>query len=267
MNQNNISGKTSQPGDTPRYRYTDIVLIVVGLVVTFLGTYNPIFTLIGIILSGIGLGIWAKRTGRSIIGWVLIALIPIIGPMIGLGVMWARREGPPVTVYPERRNITPHVVAAFIIFLVFAVVIDSLGIIFAFLVALMVIALKRVKSEHPVRMKLIAIGIYTVMLVCAIALKAINNQVSLRNASVIIAACEQYKTKKGVYPDRLNNLVPEYLSKVPVARYSGITGWTYFHHSKKREDEGDYYTLQYSYESLFGRRFYNSETKQWRSMD
>jgi hypothetical protein len=161
-------------------------------------------------------------------------------------------------------NVTFHVIVASIIFLVFAISMESLSsIIIAFLVALIVIALKR----YPARTKLVAIGIYAVMLICAIALKTINNQITLRNAVAIITACEQYKTKKGVYADRLSDLVPDYLSKIPAARYAGTGGWTYYHYPKKTEGGGDYYALGYTYEFPFGRSVYHSKSKTWHSLD
>jgi hypothetical protein len=64
---------------------------------------------------------------------------------------------------------------------------------------------------------LIVIGIYALMFLMAFVMKSVNNNVSAKNANMIIAACEQYKNKTGVYPAKLDELVPGCLAKIPRA--------------------------------------------------
>jgi hypothetical protein len=222
---------------------------------------------IGIVLSGIGLGGWAKKTGRSVLLWSFLAVFPpFFGPIIGLIVILIK--GHKVRTLDSERpvNIYTHVVAASVLLLLSAFVMDSLSLaFFAFLGALIVIAVQRDKSGYTGKMKLIVIGIYAVMLIMAIAIKGINNRISYRNASVIIATCEQYKNKNGTYPARLHDLLPNYLESIPVARYTGTGEWTYFRYTDPSGKES--YRLIFIQESLFGRRVYNSKYKKWHSLD
>jgi hypothetical protein len=161
-----------------------------------------------------------------------------------------------------------HVIVALVLFLAFAIAMDSLGA--AFFICLFAViwyGTRREKNGYAAKIKLIIIGAYAVLLIMAFVVKNINNRVAYENAKIVIAACEQYKIKKGAYPDRLNDLVPGYLTRIPVARYTGITGWKYFHHPNKGSTEDDHYSLQFTYEPPFGRRVYHSQTKKWRSMD
>ena len=47
---------------------------------------------------------------------------------------------------------------------------------------------------------------------------SLNAGKAARGAARIAAACEEYKTKTGAYPENLNALVPEYLTSVPRAK-------------------------------------------------
>lgn len=165
-------------------------------------------------------------------------------------------------------KIYKHIIIALVLFLIFAIAMDSLG--GAFLICLFALiwyATRKEKNGYTAKIKLVAIGVYAVLLIMTFVIKNINNRIAYENAKIIIAACEQYKIKKGAYPDRLNDLVPGYLTRIPVARYTGIAGWKYFHHPNRGTAEGDYYLLQFTYEPPFGRRAYHSQTKKWRSMD
>lgn len=113
-----------------------------------------------------------------------------------------------------------HVLIAFILFFVSAVVYDSIMLaMFSFVIAIIWVA-TRSKGKYTRKVKLLAIGIYILMFVTACVMKNVNDYVSDKNANVIIAACEQYKNKTGAYPAKLDDLVPGYLAEIPTARYA-----------------------------------------------
>lgn len=161
-----------------------------------------------------------------------------------------------------------HIIIALVLFLIFAIVMDSLGgALFICFFALIWYATRKGKNGYTAKIKLVVIGAYAVLLIMTFVIKNINNRVAYENAKIVIAACEQYKIKKGAYPDRLDDLVPVYLTRIPVTRYTGIAGWQYIHRPNRETAEGDYYLLQFTYEPPFGRRVYHSQTRKWRSMD
>ena len=55
-----------------------------------------------------------------------------------------------------------------------------------------------------------------------------------KKAEIVILAVEQYKTKNGHYPERMNELLPEFLKEIPIT----ITG-----HPIEYQVDGDYYIV------------------------
>lgn len=71
---------------TPRHqKYLGFFLIILGLTMCIFELESPTFAVAGIgwLLSGIGLALYAKGSGRSL-AWSLLALWAIVGPIIGL---------------------------------------------------------------------------------------------------------------------------------------------------------------------------------------
>jgi hypothetical protein len=88
-----------------------------------------------------------------------------------------------------------------------------------------------------------------------------NRHLGHVNARLIIKAVEDYRSEQGKYPERLEDLVPQYFSKVPRAaiRFNG-TKYTYYHHK-------DSHRLMWAEAPPFGRRTYHFETKKWSYID
>ena len=80
-----------------------------------------------------------------------------------------------------------------------------------------------------------------------------------KNAQRVISACESYRRQDGKLPDRLEELVPEFLSDVPPSRYTVL-----FNHFWYFPDAG---LLGYVVFPPFGRRTYNFNTAQWNYLD
>ncbi|MGD8226744.1 MAG: hypothetical protein PVI20_03120 [Desulfobacteraceae bacterium] len=88
-----------------------------------------------------------------------------------------------------------------------------------------------------------------------------NRHMGHVNARLIIKAVEDYRSEQGKYPERLEDLVPQYFSKLPPAaiRFES-TKYHYIHHK-------DHHRLMWAEAPPFGRRMYHFETKKWSTID
>lgn len=77
------------------------------------------------------------------------------------------------------------------------------------------------------------------------------------NAQRLIAACEKYHTAHGSYPEKLDELVPQYMSSVPVAKY--CMGWNRFLYHRP--------LLWWHVVPPYFRKTYNCETRRWSYLD
>jgi hypothetical protein len=109
--------------------------------------------------------------------------------------------------------------------------------------------------------RLSAAGIYFVMAVTVLACIQVGNGRAGRKAELLIAACEEYRTVNIVYPESLTDLVPDFIDKIPKAKYAYAAGQ--FHYVS-REDS---HLLWYVSFPPFGKRIYRFETKEWGFLD
>jgi hypothetical protein len=82
------------------------------------------------------------------------------------------------------------------------------------------------------------------------------------HAARVIEACRRFEVQHGILPDRLEDLVPEFLPTVPRAKYT--LAWGAFTYSKSAEKR---HTLMYVTLPPFGRRVYHFEEGQWSQLD
>ncbi len=88
-----------------------------------------------------------------------------------------------------------------------------------------------------------------------------NRHMGYVNAKLIIKAVEDYRIAHGEYPEKLGDLVPQFLSKVPRSAFRlTSTEYRYLHLE-------DYHSLSWVAVPPFGRPRYHFETKQWSYMD
>jgi hypothetical protein len=82
------------------------------------------------------------------------------------------------------------------------------------------------------------------------------------HAARVIEACRAFELRHGMLPDRLEQLVPEFLASVPRAKYTLAWGqFTYSTTGSKR------HTLMYVTLPPFGRRIYSFENARWSQLD
>jgi len=88
-----------------------------------------------------------------------------------------------------------------------------------------------------------------------------NRHMGHVNARLIIKAVEDYRSEQGKYPERLEDLVPHYFSKVPrsAIRFS-YTKYFYLRHK-------EHHSLMWAEAPPFGRRTYHFETKEYSYID
>lgn len=102
-------------------------------------------------------------------------------------------------------------------------------------------------------------AIFLFLGVAAVVTMRIHEATARKGAQQIIAACEAYKRQTGKLPDRLEQLAPLFLPKVPLARYTVMYN-NYMYFSKPA-------LLTYVVFPPFGRRVYDFETTQWSCLD
>jgi hypothetical protein len=91
----------------------------------------------------------------------------------------------------------------------------------------------------------------------------INNLIARKRANQIIEALNAYKGKYGHYPERLADLVPEYIPSVPLAKYT--LGFNQFYYGYLADEERG--ELWYVALPPFGRSVYSLETQTWGYLD
>ena len=113
------------------------------------------------------------------------------------------------------------------------------------------------------RMRMVKAAVALAAGVAAIAAIALGNRIAEERAGKVIAAVESYKTKRGGYPDRLEQLVPVFLPEVPRAKPFGmLREFKYW-----RSPADGQHTLTYTVVAPFGRRLYNFEERRWNALD
>lgn len=88
------------------------------------------------------------------------------------------------------------------------------------------------------------------------------NMVAEGRAKDIIAACEQFKAKSGHYPEKLSELVPDFLPVIPAAKYSLMMGTSFRYFARQ-----DNHALMYEVVSPYDRKYYVFEKKAWEWVD
>lgn len=136
----------------------------------------------------------------------------------------------------------------------------------AFLIALVVGVVKILIAAHKkdraqMLLRAVRIGVYLVMVAGVLATIYINNRLAARHAEAIIAACRQYEARNGHLPDRLQELVPEFLPGIPPAKYTLAFGDFVYWSSK------DSHRLSYVVFPPFLLAVYSFEGRHWIARD
>jgi hypothetical protein len=156
----------------------------------------------------------------------------------------------------------------FLVIVGVVVVVDALvyglgGLTFMFAIpivlAVLIIAGLAAVRRDPERAKLnlLRAGVWVAAAVLASAITAANSAISERRAHQVIAAVRAYEARHQRLPDRLEALVPDFLSSVPRARYTLIGNEFWYMVNK------DAHTLTWFEMAIFTQRRYTFETNRW----
>lgn len=106
-------------------------------------------------------------------------------------------------------------------------------------------------------------GIYLLAAVAVFASNALQNRMADRRSIELGNACLAYRAKYQHYPQHLEELVPEFIPSVPLAKYT-LGGGSFFYSSGLSGKEP---MLYYQAMPPFGRCFYHMETGGWGYLD
>ena len=135
----------------------------------------------------------------------------------------------------------------------------GLVIISVFLI-LTVIALFR-KNKSLVLSRVTVMVIYILMILTVLSSIRFLDNLALKRAEILIKACNEYKVKCGNFPDKLEELVPDFISSIPAAKP------VFFEPRFNYISEKSNHTIWYVVCPPFGRAFYNLETGKWSYLD
>lgn len=110
------------------------------------------------------------------------------------------------------------------------------------------------------RMLLAKAAVYWCMVILIIAVFEANNMLAEHRAQPIITACEQFRSKTGAYPEKLEQLVPDYLGSIPRAKLVMI-GNSFFYTARP-----DKHCLHYSTVPPYGSKCFHLEQKKWQAL-
>ncbi len=113
------------------------------------------------------------------------------------------------------------------------------------------------------RVHALTVLIYLLMATAVLGTKYANERIARDRAEVVIAAVRQYEQRQGRLPERLEDLVPDFLPSVPRAKYTLLQVFNSFVY----DDSPSRHTLMWMALPPFGRVTYNFEQGRWGYLD
>lgn len=117
-------------------------------------------------------------------------------------------------------------------------------------------------SPALARNRALRAGMYLILGVATFATMRFHATTAETHAARVIAACRAFESRRGKLPDRLEELVPEFLPALPRAKYT--LAWGAFTYSTSGST---HHTLMYVALPPFGRRIYDFEAARWGQLD
>ncbi len=130
-------------------------------------------------------------------------------------------------------------------------------------VAVVVLLPRAAFSKEPAqrRLRLAKAVIVLAAVLSVFGLNWANNKLARHRAESIIVAVEAFNQKHQRYPTTLDELVPELIADIPVAKYAFISSKFYYYASPGS------HVLLYMKLPPFGRPTYNFEKQKWGYLD
>jgi hypothetical protein len=134
----------------------------------------------------------------------------------------------------KRHALTYPILSALLLVFIDAYVLNQ-GVLIAIVAAWQVIAglvnVFRSKPSEPRKLLLARMGIFISAAVAVFSFNAVNNKIAHNRAEKLVTAIKAYRQTENKYPEKLQDLVPKYISKVPLAKYTMM--YNDFHYSGK----------------------------------
>lgn len=127
------------------------------------------------------------------------------------------------------------------------------------LVSLPRAAFTKIPEQRNLRFK--RVGIYLGAIILVFGLNWANNQIAKKRANTLVTAIKAYNQQNQKYPEKLVDLVPEFINHVPTAKYTlAFQSFVYI-------SIPEYHSLFYVALPPFGRPTYNFEKGRWGYLD
>lgn len=117
------------------------------------------------------------------------------------------------------------------------------------------------KDRAGLTFRLRNIGIYVIAIALVFGCVLVNNSVARSRADDLIVAVKAFYTKYHHYPENLDQLVPEFIDKVPRPKYIGYSN-AFIYHGYSNDA-----ALIYVSVPPFGRKRYKFSTDKWGFFD
>jgi hypothetical protein len=104
-------------------------------------------------------------------------------------------------------------------------------------------------------------SIYLCSIVVIILVFKTNVQIGKRNARILISAIDDYYENIGDYPNKLENLVPQYIEHIPICAYR-LSDYRY-----RYVYSGGSHFLMWQEAPPFGHRIYHFKNAEWSYID
>ncbi len=118
-------------------------------------------------------------------------------------------------------------------------------------------------NPTTVRLRAARTGIYVAVAVLVLGANFANAQLARRRADTLIAACRQYEARHGRFPNRLDELVPDFIPSVPLAKYTLMPPFNTFMYTARP----GHHALMWVALPPFGRPYYVFEDNRWGFLD
>ena len=111
------------------------------------------------------------------------------------------------------------------------------------------------------KLRMMKASIYALMVAASFASIALNNQLARGKAERIIAACRRYQSQHGRLPEKLEDVAPEFLPRIPLAKVALMFNeFEYLSHGGRT-------SLMWTAMPPFGRPYYVFEEDRWGALD
>jgi hypothetical protein len=113
------------------------------------------------------------------------------------------------------------------------------------------------RAPRPTLARAAAAGLGVLLVLGLLAFVPLNNMLAKQRAEDLKTACYQYKEQHGDFPERLQDMVPEFIPNVPLAKYTPRYGEFSYHKGN----------LMWVSIPPFGRPYYDFYAERWGFLD